>query len=298
MSCDACRLGRVLCAPQESASAMSARELWRPCSRRTRRSRRSTSDVRSSVLGGWGGRDVARSHGRRLRAGARCRVSLRLQLGGARVRRRVPLAGRFAPPCRCDRLLCGFGAVHAAGNRIGADGARALAASLEKNRTLTTLGLEGAQLCARWLGGGGCGAVSRPAAARGRTMQSELALAAGRRARAASGPLAGRKAPPCRCDACRVGWVLCTPQTIASATTARELWRPRSRRTGRSRRSASTVRGSVLVVAGEGGRVARYHGRRLRAARTMQCELALAAGRRARAASGPLGGVPGSSLSV
>jgi len=180
--------------------------------------------------------------------------------------------------------------VHAAGKRIGDVGARALAALLEKNTTLTTLYLGCAQLCARggW-GGGACGAVPRPAAARGRTMQSELALAVGRRARAASGPLGGCVAPPCRCDACRVSWVLCTAQGIASAPMARELWRPRSRRTGRSRRSASKVRGSVIAVAGEGGcgavpRPAAARGR------TMQSELALAAGRRARAASGPLAG--------
>ena len=157
----------MLCAPQESASAMSARELLRPCSRRTRRSRRSTSDVRSSVLA---------------------------------------VAGE-----------------------------------------------------------GGCGAVPRPAAARGRTMQSELALAVGRRACGVGSPWRARGSSSCRRDACRVGWVLCTPQGIASAPTARELWRPRSRRTGRSRRSASKVRGSVLAVDGKGGRVARYHGRRLRA---------------------------------
>ena len=179
---------------------MSARELWRPCSRRTGRSRRSTSDVRSSVLavageggGGGGGGGLARSHGRRPRAGARCRVSSRLQLGG-------------------------------------------------------TL--------------------------------------------AASGPLGGCVAPPCRRDACRVGWVLCTPQGIASAPTARELWRPHSRRTGHSRRSASKVRSSVLVMAGEGGGGACGAVSRPAAARgrTMQSELALAVGRRARAASGPLGG--------
>ena len=87
--------------------------------------------------------------------------------------------------------------MRAAGKRIGDVGARALAALLEKNTTLTTLYLGCAQLCARggW-GGGACGAVPRPAAARGRTMQSELALAVGRRARAASGPLGGRVAPP------------------------------------------------------------------------------------------------------
>jgi hypothetical protein len=150
--------------PQESASAMSARELLLPCSRRTGRSRRSNSDVRSSVLAVAGeGGGVARSHGRRPRAGARCRVSSRLQLGGTR---------------------------------------------------------------------------------------------------AASSPLGGCVAPPCRRDACRVSWVLCTAQGIASAPTARELWRPRSRRTGHSRRSASKVRGSVLAVDGKG---ARYQCRRLRA---------------------------------
>jgi hypothetical protein len=45
--------------------------------------------------------------------------------------------------------------VHAAGNGIGVDGVRALAASLEKNTTLETLDLGGARLCARggWEGG-------------------------------------------------------------------------------------------------------------------------------------------------
>ena len=40
------------------------------------------------------------------------------------------------------------------GNGIGANGARALAISLEKNTTLVTLGLNSARLCARWLGRG------------------------------------------------------------------------------------------------------------------------------------------------
>ena len=39
-------------------------------------------------------------------------------------------------------MPCGLGAVHAAGNRIGADGARALAASLEKNMLEHRLRLE------------------------------------------------------------------------------------------------------------------------------------------------------------
>ena len=45
--------------------------------------------------------------------------------------------------------------MHAAGNGIGDDGARALAASLEKNKKLETLWLYGARLCARggWEGG-------------------------------------------------------------------------------------------------------------------------------------------------
>ena len=47
--------------------------------------------------------------------------------------------------------------MHAADNKIGDDGARALAISLEKNRTLTRLDLEGARLCARWLGREGSG---------------------------------------------------------------------------------------------------------------------------------------------
>ncbi len=63
--------------------------------------------------------------------------------------------------------------MHAAGNNIGDDGVRALAASLEKNTTLETLDLDGAQLCAH--GGWGGGDVwSGPTAggrARARTMQ-------------------------------------------------------------------------------------------------------------------------------
>jgi len=39
--------------------------------------------------------------------------------------------------------------VHAAGNKIGDDGARALATSLEKNTTLEKLNLSSARLCAR-----------------------------------------------------------------------------------------------------------------------------------------------------
>ena len=145
---------------------------------------------------------MARYHGRRLRAGAQCRASSRLQLNGARAAS-GPLGGRVAPPLAGVTLLpCELGAVHAADNKIGNDGARALAASLEKNRTLTMLGLEGAQLCASdgW-GGGACGAVSRPAAARGRTMQSELALAVERRACGVGSPWRARGSSSCRRDA-------------------------------------------------------------------------------------------------
>jgi len=53
LSCDACRLVGC-CTPQGRKSALRARELWRPCSRGTQRSRCSTSTVRGSVLGGGG----------------------------------------------------------------------------------------------------------------------------------------------------------------------------------------------------------------------------------------------------
>ena len=120
---------------------------------------------------------------------------------GARARAASgPVAGRVAPPCRRVTLaVCGLGAVHAADNKIGDDGARALAISLEKNRTLTRLDLGGARLCARWLGREGRGAVPRrTAAARGRAhdavRDSRLQLGGAR----ASGPVAGHVAPPCR----------------------------------------------------------------------------------------------------
>jgi hypothetical protein len=51
-------------------------------------------------------------------------------------------------------LPCGLGAVHAAENAIGDDGARALATSLEKNKTLEMLYLNGARLCAHGGWGG------------------------------------------------------------------------------------------------------------------------------------------------
>ena len=100
LSCDACRLGWVLRAPQESASAMSARELWRPCSRRTRRSWSSASKVRGCVLDEWGGgrcgalprpAAAARGRARTMPSEARaCAVGR-----SARVRRWVPLPGAW-----------------------------------------------------------------------------------------------------------------------------------------------------------------------------------------------------------
>jgi hypothetical protein len=179
--------------------------------------------------------------------------------------------------------------LHAAGKKIGAKGARALAASLKKNKTLVTLWLYGARLCAR--GGWERGDVAR---SHGRRPRAGARCRASSRvqlggARAASGPLAGRVAPPCRRDACRVGWVLCTPQAMRSAPTARELWRPRSRRTRRSRSSKSKVRGSVLAVAGSREDVARSHGRRPRASARCRASSRVQLGG-ARAASGPLAG--------
>jgi hypothetical protein len=120
-------------------------------------------------------------------------------------------------------------------------------------------------------------------------MQSELARAVGRRACGVGSPCWARGSSSCRRDACRVGWVLCTPQGMASAPTAREPWRRRSRRTRRSRRSTSKVRGSVLAVAGRGGCVARSHGRRPRAGARCRASSRVQLGG-ARAASGPLAG--------
>ena len=69
--------------------------------------------------------------------------------------------------------------MHAAGNGIGADGARALATSLEKNTTLEMLNLGSARLCARWLGRGAMwrGPTAGGGRARARTMhRARLAL--------------------------------------------------------------------------------------------------------------------------
>ena len=168
------------CTPQERRSAMSARELWRPCSRRTRRSRGSTSDVRGSVLGGGGlGGD---------------RVSL---CWAVHLKASGPLAGRVAPllvgvtlavwvACCARRAVSG----------IGDDGARALAALLEKNTTLEELYLYSARLCAR-----GCWERGDVARSQGRRPRAGARCRASSRvqlggARAASGPLAGRVAPP------------------------------------------------------------------------------------------------------
>jgi len=199
----------------------------------------------------WLGRgDVALSHGRRPRTGARCRASSRVQLGGARAAS-GPHAGRVAPPLVDVTLAVWVGCCarrsewHRRRRRESSGGV-----AREEHDARDAPPRKCAALCSRWLGKGGCVTRShgrRPRAAS--TMQSELARAAGRRACGVGSPCRARGSSSCRRDACRVGWVLCTPQSMASATTARELWRPRSRRTRRSRSSASTVRGSVLAVA-------------------------------------------------
>jgi len=170
----------------------------------------------------------------------------------------------------CDACRLGW-VLHAAG-KIGDVGARALATSLEKNTTLKKLNLESARLCARWRG----------------VEQRSRFIVLGRAPQGVGSPCRARGSSSCRRDACRVGCVLCTPQAMASATTARELWRRRSRRTRRSRSSASTVRGSVLAVAVGKGDVWRgpTAGGCARA-RTMQSELARAAGRRACGVGSP-----------
>ena len=187
------------------------------------------------------------------RGRTRCRASSRVQLGGARAAS-GPLAGRVAPPLVGVTLAVWVGCCarrrewHRRRRRESSGGV-----AREEHDARDARPRMYAALCSRRLGRGGCGAVPRPAAARGRTMQSELARAAGRRACGVGCPCRARGSSSSRRDARRVGWVLCTPQAMRSAPTARELWRPRSRRTRRSRSSTSEVRGSVLAVAGSGG---------------------------------------------
>ncbi len=79
-----------------------------------------------------------------------------MQLGGVRAAS-GPLAGRVAPLLVGVTLAVWVGCcARRADNKIGADGARALAASLEKNTTLEKLYLDSAPLCARggWGEGG------------------------------------------------------------------------------------------------------------------------------------------------
>jgi len=252
---------------------MSARELWRPRSRRTRRSRSSIWKVRGYVLGGGGLNSD--------------RVSL---CWAVLLKASGPLAGRVAPPLVGVTLAVWVACCarrrqwHRRRRRESSGGV-----AREEHDAQGARPLRCAALCSRWLWERGmCGAVPRPAAARGRARcraSSRVQLGG---ARAASGPLAGRVAPlSCRGDVCRVGWVLCTPQGMASATTARELWRPRSRRTRRSRRSTSEVRGSVLAVAGKGGMCGAVPRPAAARGRTMQSELARAAGRRACGVGSP-----------
>jgi hypothetical protein len=155
----------------------------------------------------------------------------------------------------------------AAGNRIGAAGATALAAALQENTTVTALNLGGARACSGgrggWRGRGTLGptAAARRAGApnvrggregeplRGRAPRAALALPA------ASGPVRSRASFPCaRASAWNrvaLTWArgrgcAAWPQTTKSATPARQLLRPRFRRTQRSRVSTSDVRLSLL----------------------------------------------------
>ena len=138
----------------------------------------------------------------------------------------------------------------------------------------TSLNLYGARACPVTAGGGrirdawahGRGPPRRRAQCVGREGEREplhgrapraaLALAS------ASGPARSRASFPCaRASAWnRVALTLARgrgcaapPQGTKSATTARQLWRPRSRRTRRSRRSTSGVRERARVAAGDGG---------------------------------------------
>ena len=157
-------------------------------------------------------------------------------------------------------MVRGRGCCTAADTGIGDDGAIALAAALEKNTTITSIDLGCARACSvcRGFEGWGAWAHGRSRRARRRPMRRERALARSRApwaalALPASGPArvqAPLRALPLIGDA-DSGSVTLTlvrgrgavlPQTTKSAMKARQLWRPLSRRTGRSRRSTSEVR--------------------------------------------------------
>jgi hypothetical protein len=292
---DACRVGWVLCTPQAMRSATTARELWRPRSRRTRRSWSSTSDVRGFVLavaaeGGCGA--VPRPLAARWR-------TMQSELARAVGRRACgvgsPCRARGSSSCRRDACRVGWVLCTPQGMR-SATAARELwrrrSRRTRRSRRSTSQGTDvrGSVLAVAGEGGDVWRGPTGGGRSRARTMQSELARAVGRRACGVGSPCRARGSSSCRRDACRVGWVLCTSQTIRSATTARELWRPRSRRTQRSQSSTSTVRGSVLATGcGKGGCVARFHGRRPRAGTRCRARSRVQLWG-ARAASGPLAG--------
>ena len=150
--------------------------------------------------------------------------------------------------------------LHAAGKKICAKGARALAALLERNTTLKMLNLNCARLCARWRGFGW-------------------------RSRFLS--LVGRVAPPLVGVTLAV-WVGCCAR--------RREWHRRRRRESsggltqeeHDAQDALPRRCAALCSRwlGKGGCVARSHGPAARG-RTMQSELARAAGRRACGVGSP-----------
>jgi hypothetical protein len=101
-----------------------------------------------------------------------------------------------------------------------------------------------------------CGEGGKSEPLRGGAPRAALALPA------ASGPARSRASFPCaRASAWNrvaLTWArgrgcAAPPQATTSATPARQLWRPRSRRTRRSRRSTSEVRERSRLAAGDGG---------------------------------------------
>jgi hypothetical protein len=278
--------------PQGTTSAPTARQLWRPRSRRTRRSRRSASGVRTRALGWPRGMEEfgdAWAHGRgpprrraqcvgkeRERAFARPRASgcarPASSVGPRAFSCELPLRACFGlESCGADlgsgsRVCCPA----AANNKIGTAGATALAAALQKNTTVTAVDLGCARACSGGLGGwrnwgtlGPTATARRAGAPNVRGGSRERAFARPRAsgcARPASsvGPRAFSCELPLRVSALNrvaLTWArgrgcAAPPQTTTtSATTARKLWRPHSRRTRRSRRSNSIVR----VPWGDGG---------------------------------------------
>ncbi len=161
--------------PQATTSAPPARQLWRPRSRRTRRSRRSTSSVRKRALGwprGMEGLGDAWAHGRgpprrrapNVRGGRGRRAFARWRASGCA--RPASSVGPRAFSCELPLRACfglescgadlGSGSrvcCSAAGNRIGVAGATALAAALQKNTTVTAVNLNSARACSGGRGG-------------------------------------------------------------------------------------------------------------------------------------------------